>query len=1034
MGAAEFSIKNRLIMFIIITLVMVGGWYSYQNIARFEDPEFTIRTAQVITQYPGATPEEVANEVTETLESAIQQLGEVKEVKSVSSAGRSEISVEILYGASPTKESLQLIWTKLRNKVNDAAAQLPPGAGTPYVADDFGDVYGLLYLVTGDGYTSAEIHEYVRSLRTDLLEVDDVAKVAVFGAQQEAIYVEVSRERANALGLSVEQIYADLAQQNSVVSAGDVQFGERRNQIQITGEIGSVEAIRNLIVSTATSGRIVTLRDVADVTRGYIDPPGNIVRWNGKPAVAMGVSNVSGANVSKMGEGIDAKLTETEALRPVGIEVHEFYHQGKVTTEAVSNFAVNVIAALVIVLVTLFFFMGLRSAIIIGATLIVTIAATLAVMYVWGIPMHRISLGALIIALGMLVDNAIVVTEGILVGTQQGRKKLDIAKEIVQRTKWPLFGGTLVGIIAFAPIGFAPGATAEFTGDLFWVVMISLLFSWVFAITAVPLFADLLFQESDGDAEPKPEHPFFGKYRDFMRKVMANANKAIIGVVALFALAIVGFNFVKAGFFPPSTSPQIVVDFTMPEGTDISVTNANMRELEGYLAGLEGVEGVKTLVGQGTLRYMLVYSPESPNSAYGQFLIKTESYDVIADLLPQIQNHIDGNFPNAQAKVWQFQLGPGGGSKVEAEFSGPDPTVLRELADRAKGIMAADGGAISIKDDWRQPVSVVEVQYDEDSGRRLGISREDLANALRTNFSGRDVGVYREGDQLIRIIVRAPARERLDEASLRGVQIFSQASGRAVPILEVVDGFETVWQNAKLRRLDRVWTINAQADPLPGELASDLFERLRPQIEDIPLPDGYALTWNGEFGDSAEANESLAGTLPLGFLAMVLTVIVLFNALKQPLVIWLIVPLALIGVVFGLLLTNTAMEFMAILGLLSLSGLLIKNAIVLVDQMDLEIAEGKPRFDAVLDSAASRVRPVMMGSLTTVLGVIPLFLDAFFKSMAVVLVFGLTFATVLTLIILPVFYAKAFGITSDETAKDTPPTNDPVEPIEGAVA
>jgi multidrug efflux pump subunit AcrB len=1016
-GAAEFSIKNRLIMFIVIALAMAGGWYSYQNIARFEDPEFTIRTAQVITQYPGATPEEVANEVTETLESAMQQLAEVEEVRSVSSSGRSEISVDIQFKFSPSKEDLQLIWSKLRNKVNDASGQLPPGAGTPYVNDDFGDVYGLYYLVTGDGYSPAELYKYVRGLRTQLLEVDDVAKVQPIGMQQEAIYVEVSRERANALGLSVQQIYNDLAQQNSVVSAGDIQLGDRRLQLQLTGELSSVDAIRNLVVSTASTGRIVYLRDVASVTRDYVDPPNFIVRWNGEPAIAIGISNVSGANVSKMGEAIDAKLLETESLRPVGIEIHEFYHQGKIVTEAVSDFALNVIAALVIVLVTLFFFMGMRSAIVIGAVLILTISATLAVMYLWDIPMHRISLGALIIALGMLVDNAIVVTEGILVGTQQGRKKLDIAKEIVARTKWPLLGGTLVGIIAFAPIGFAPGSTAEFTGDLFWVVMISLLFSWVFAITAVPLFADILFLENDGAVEEKAENPFFAKYRAIMRQVIVRSNTAIIAVVALFLVAVAGFNFVKSGFFPPSTTPQVVVDFSMPEGTDIAVTDARMRKLEVYLSELEGVEGIQTLVGQGTLRYMLVYSPESPSSAYGQFLIQTESYDAIPGLLAQIQQHIDANYPNAQAKVWQFQLGPGGGSKIEAEFSGPDIAVLRGLANQAKGIMAADDRAVSIKDDWRQPVSVVEVQYDADSGRRLGISREDLANALRTNFSGRDVGVYREGDQLIRIISRAPERERLDEIALQGVQIISPTTGRSVPILEVVDGFETKWQNAKLRRVDRVWTINAQTDPMPGELASSLFQRLRLQIEQMSLPDGYHLKWNGEYGDSTEANENLASTLPLGFLAMVLVVVVLFNALKQPLIIWLTVPLALIGVVIGLLVTNTAMEFMAILGLLSLSGLLIKNAIVLVDQMDLEIREGKPRFDAVLDSAASRVRPVMMGSVTTVLGVIPLLLDAFFKSMAVVLIFGLSFATLLTLVIVPVFYAKFFHIKPDETAR-----------------
>ena len=431
----------------------------------------------------------------------------------------------------------------------------------------------------------------------------------------------------------------------------------------------------------------------------------------------------------------------------------------------------------------------------------------------------------------------------------------------------------------------------------------------------------------------------------------------------------------------------------------------------------EGVDVVQTLVGQGTLRFMLVYGSESPNTAYGQFLIKVDDYDLIADMAPEIQKYIDANYPDAQAKVWQFQLGPGGGSKVEAEFSGPDPVVLRQLANEAKAIMAADGGAISIKDDWRQPVSVVEVNYDADSGRRLGISREDLANALRKNFSGRPVGVYREGDQSIQIIARAPERDRLDAASMRGVLITSPVTGKSVPILEVVSGFETVWQNSRLRRVDRVWTINAQSDPMPGNSAANLLASVRPEIEAMELPEGYSFKWNGEIGDSSEANESLAGTIPLGFLAMVLVVVILFNAIKQPLIIWLVVPLSIIGVVIGLLITGTAMEFMAILGVLSLSGLLIKNAIVLVDQMDLEIREGKPRFDAVLDSAASRVRPVMMGSLTTVLGVIPLFLDAFFKSMAVVLVFGLTFATLLTLVVIPVLYALFFRIKPDEIAE-----------------
>ena len=848
-----------------------------------------------------------------------------------------------------------------------------------------------------------------------MLAVDGVAKVTLHGEQREAIYVEISRERAAALGVSVAQIYNDLDQQNAVVSAGDVKVGNRRLIIQPTGTVDSVSAIENLEVSTATSGTIVYLRDIATVTRDYVTPSSLELRWNGQPAIGLGVSNVLGANVVKMGEGIDAKLAATLESRPIGIELHEYYHQGKTVEKSVADFAMNVFAALAIVLVTLLIFMGPRSAIIIGGVLVLTIAATLLIMYIVDIPMHRISLGALIIALGMLVDNAIVVTEGILVGVQQGRKKLEAAREIVGRTIWPLLGGTLVGIIAFAPIGFAPGSTAEYTGHLFWVILISLMLSWVFALTAVPLFADLLFKESSGGSTQQAEGRFTSLYKQFMRTVLRARWFAIASAVSLFATAIWGFQFVKAGFFPASTTPQVVVDYWLPEGTDVSVTKADMMELEPFVMGLEGVEDVQTLIGAGGLRFMLVYSPESGNSSYGQFLIKAKTYDAVADLIPQLQNRIDEQFPNAQAKVWRFQLGPGGGSKIEAQFSGPDPAVLRDLANQAKAILASDPKAMAIKDDWRQQVSVIVPEYSQSRGRRLGVSREDLATALQTNFSGRTVGVYREADRLIPIVTRAPENERLNAREMLGIQIPSSTTGQVVPLVEVVDSIEPIWRDAMLRRVDRQWTINAQADPAVGELASDLLDRVRPQIEAIPRPPGYSFEWGGEYGDSAEANGNLASTLPLGILAMVLVVVVLFNALRQPMLIFLVVPLALIGVVLGLVLTSTAMEFMAILGLLSLSGLLIKNAIVLVDQMDLEIREGKPRYDAVVDSAASRVRPVMMGSLTTVLGVIPLFGDAFFRSMAVVLVFGLSFATLLTLIIVPVLYAVFFNIKTSET-------------------
>ena len=1014
MNIAEFSIRNRLIMFIVIIGALFGGWNAYLNMGRFEDPEFTIRTAVVVTQYPGATPEEVAREVTEPLETAIQQLQEVEEITSQSSAGVSRINVDIKYEFSPSKADLQAIWTKLRNKVADASGRLPPGATQPYVNDDFGDVYGLYYLLTGEGYSMRELEEYAKDLRLDLLSVDGVAKVTLHGVQDEAIYVEISRERAAALGVSIGQVFNDLAEQNSVVYAGDVKVGDSRLVIQPSGAVHTVGAIENLIVSTASSGTVVYLRDIANVTREYVEPSDLKLQYNGRPAIGIGVSNVLGANVVKMGGGIDKRLQATFAERPIGMQLNEYYHQGKIVEKSVADFAMNVVLALVIVLVTLLIFMGPRSAIVIGAVLVLTIAATLATMFAVNIPMHRISLGALIIALGMLVDNAIVVTEGMLVGIQRGRKKLETAKDIVSRTMWPLLGGTLVGIIAFAPIGFAPGSTAEYTGHLFWVILISLLYSWIFALSAVPLMFDLLFKESEDASGDQGDGAFMRSYKSLMRTILRASWIPIAAAFALFVLSIWAFQFVKAGFFPASTTPQVVVDYWLPEGTDVSRTEADLLKIEPYLMELEGVEAVHTLIGAGGLRYMLVYSPESGNSAYGQFLIKAESYDAVADLVPKIQTHLDTNFPNAQAKVWRFKLGPGGGSAIEAEFTGPDPVVLRKLAEQAKAIMAQDPSAIAIKDDWRQPVGVIVPEYLESTGRRLGISREDVSIALQTNFSGRNVGVYREEDRLIPIISRAPEFERVDVQGMAGIQIASSTTGGVVPLIEVVERVDTKWRDSILRRTDRRWTINAQSDPVPGVLASDVFERVRPAIEAIELPQGYSLKWSGEYGDSTEANGNLATTFPMGVLSMVLVVVVLFNALRQPALIFMIVPLALIGVVLGLLTTGTAMEFMAILGLLSLSGLLIKNAIVLVDQMDLEIKDGKARFDAVVDSAASRVRPVMMGSLTTVLGVIPLFGDAFFRSMAVVLVFGLSFATLLTLIVVPALYILFFRIQPSE--------------------
>ena len=733
----------------------------------------------------------------------------------------------------------------------------------------------------------------------------------------------------------------------------------------------------------------------------------------GRFAIALGISGVSGSNIVEIGKRVDAAIAAAESRRPIGIELHEFYHQGRFVEKAIDDFVNDVMIAIAIVFVTLLVFMGSRPAVAMGLILLLTVLATITTMYMAGIPMHRISLGALIIGLGMMVDNAIVVTDGILVAVQSGKSKIEAAKEVVSQTKWPLLGGTLVGIIAFAPIGFAPGAAAEYTGHLFWVILIALGFSWIFAATLTPLFCYWLFKEPESGEREALESGFMRGYKHLVRLALRARMVVVCLVVGIFLLSVWGFQYVTPGFFPASTMPQLVVDYWMPEGTDVSKTAEDMEVIEAFVSSLDGVNAVQSTVGAGSLRYTLVYPPESPNSAYAQLIVSVDDYRQVGLLMPEIQEYIDQNFPIAQGNVWQFQMGPSGGAKIEATFKGPDPAILRDLASQAKQVMANDGGALFIRDDWRQPVKIIEPVFSPDKARRAGITREDIADALETAYSGRAVGVYREGDNLLPIVIRAPEQERQQVADLRNIHVFSPVTGTTVPVGQVTDGFRTVWRDGRLRRDDRQWAIKAQSDPFPGTFASDLLGRIRGSIEAIELPDGYRLEWDGEYGNSKDANEKLASTLPMGLLAMVITVFVLFGTVRQPVIIWMVVPLALIGVVVGLLVTRLPLEFMGILGLISLSGLLIKNAIVLVDQIDVEIGAGTPRFDAVVEAAASRVRPVLVAALTT-LGVVPLLFDAFFQSMAVVLLFGLAFATLLTLIIVPVLYAIFFRVRPEE--------------------
>ncbi len=578
---------------------------------------------------------------------------------------------------------------------------------------------------------------------------------------------------------------------------------------------------------------------------------------------------------------------------------------------------------------------------------------------------------------------------------------------------WPLLGGTAVGILAFSAIGLSPTDMGEYAGSLFWVILYSMLLSWLFAITLTPLFC-VRFLKVKASAGAAPEGRILRAYRALLHTTLDNRRTSGVVLVGLLGAGVAAFAFVPPGFMPDSARPQFVVDVYLPQGTDIDTTAKVVADAERQVRAEKGVTNVTSFIGQGGLRFMLTYSPEDPNPAYGQLLVDVERFEDIAGLIERLQPALQQAFPMADVKVWKFMLGRGGGKKIEAAFRGPDPEVLRRLADEAKAVMAGDPEALAIQDDWRQQVPVLSPRFSVEAAQRAGVLPSDIAAAIERNFSGQSIGVYREGEKLIPIIARAPLAEREGAQDLRNVQVYSPTAGRFVPVSQFVEKVETRWEDAIIRREDRFPMIKAQADPPAGQLSAPLFERLRPKVEAIPLPPGYVLEWHGEYKASREANEGLASAAPYGFAAMVLAVIVMFNALRQTAVIWLTVPLAVVGVAIGLLVFQAPFEFMAILGVLSLTGMLIKNAIVLVDQIDVEIREGKARYQAVLDAAASRARPVFLGAATTVLGVAPLLVDPFFRSMAVTIMFGLIFATGLTLVVVPLLYSVVFRIRVSE--------------------
>ncbi len=1010
MNIGEYSVRTPVISWLLVIIMVGGGVLAFEQMGKLEDPAFTIKQAKIITLYPGATAQQVQDEVTYHIEDAIQRMEQLKHLKmTISRPGMSDILIE--FKDKYRAEDFPSIYDELRRKIADVKDKLPPGAGDPIIVDEFGDVYGIYVALTGEGYSWRDLWDFADQLKRELVLVPGVRKISIGGEQQEVVYVDISRSRMGELGISPTEIARVLESQNVVANAGKVRVGDEYLRIEPTGEFTSVKTIGDVLIGSDEK-KLIYLKDIGSITRDYRDVPDPMYYVNGKPALTLGLSMQKGENVVAVGERLVQRFQELKSIMPAGMELTPIYNQPVEVDKSVNGFVVSVGQAVAIVIVVLLLFMGLRVGLIIGAVLLITVSGTLFIMNLQGIELQRISLGALVIALGMLVDNAIVVAEGMLVRMQAGMKAAQAASEAVGKTIWALLGGTVIGILAFSAIGLSPDSTGEFANSLFWVILYSLLLSWVTAISTTPLLCALLLKPGE-QTEGETKDPYGGAMFLLFRGFVALAIKVrwlTVGVVVgLFVVAVIGFGSVKQAFFPESNTPIFFVDMWEIEGADIRKTREDTLKVSEFLRQQEGVVQTTTIIGGPHQRFTLVYEPKEISQAYAQIIVQTDTRERIPEVWDKVDSYMRSEMPWTDPILKSLRIGPGRDSKIEARIHGPDPTVLRQLSEQAQAIMRADPEAKDIRDDWRQPVKLIRPVFNEQVGRQLGITRENLAAALQYAFDGTQAGLYRDGIRVLPILMRAPEDERGDVGHLQDINVWSPVLNKAVPVAQVVSGFETVWENTVMRSRDRIQTIIAQCNP-KGELGTPLFERLRPQIEGMDLPPGYSISWGGEYEDSTKAQEGLAGALPTGFLLMILTTIVLFGKVRQPLIIWLTVPLAVVGITAGLLAFNGAFDFMSLLGALSLIGLLIKNAIVLIEEIDQQIAEGKEAYTAILDAAVSRLRPVLLAAATTILGLIPLLQDVFFVNMSITIMAGLGFATVLTLVVVPTLYAILFRV------------------------
>lgn len=1014
---SAWSLRNRSLVVFLMLVAIAAGISAYFSLGRDEDPPFTIRTMVVAAAWPGATLDDTLLQVTERIERRLQEVDGLDTLRSFTNAGRTTIFVDLR--DDTTAAEIPELWDDVRKKVGDIRHTLPRGIVGPFFNDDFGDTFGIIYGFTADGFSHRELRDYVEEARSRLLLVPDVTKIDILGAQEERIFVEFSLEKFAGLGLDRAALIAALQAQNLVLPSGVVHTDDERVSIRVSGAFRSERDVRE-VNFVAPGGRVVRLGDIAEVSRGFADPPSPMFRVNGEPAIGLAIAMREGGDVLALGDNVEREMAAIRADFPLGIEPHLVADQPEIVDQAVGEFMESLWQSIAIILVVSFISLGVRAGAVVGLSIPLTLAIVFPIMGLAGIDMQRISLGALIIALALLVDDAMTTIDAMMRRLSVGESIESAAAYAFQNFAFPMMIGTLVTIAGFVPIGFAQSAAGEYTFSIFAVVGITLLVSWLVAVLFAPLLARAFVSPTVATGEEAEPGLVMRLYRGLLTGALRLRWLTLVVTLALFAAALVGFGYVQRQFFPSSDRLELLVDLGLPQSASIHATAATVDRMEAILGSDPDVERWSTYVGQGAIRFYLPLDVKLPNPFFAQIVLIARDLDARERLEGRLEEILAEQFPNVIGNVSPLELGPPVGWPVQYRVSGPDIEEVRAIAHRVAAAVGEHPGARRINFDWIEPARELRIDIDQDEARLLGLSSAQVATALDSAISGGTVTQVRDDIYLIDVVARATEEERLALSTLRSLQV-ALPTGRAVALTQFAT-ISTAQEYPQIWRRDRVPTLTVLADAAEGVTPEAIVADLEPAIAalDAELPPGYAVAMGGVVEDSAEAQASVFAVVPVMLLLMLTLLMVQLRSFQRLVILLSVIPLGVIGVVGALLVSSRPLGFVAILGILALMGMIAKNAVILIDQIETERAAGRNVRDAVVAAATSRFRPILLTAISTVLAMIPIAFTVFWGPMAVAIMGGLFVATLLTLVFLPTLYYTWFSRSEASTGPAGP--------------